>query len=339
MMSLNGIDIASYQAGIDLSIVPCDFVIVKATQGTSYVNPDFNRAINQADQCGKLMGIYHYIGGHGAKAEMDHFCRHFKPWLGKAIPVLDWESIQNNAWRDESYLETCIREFIAMTGVPPIIYASLSVFPWALCSKYNCGTWVAQYANMNDTGYQNNPWNEGAYSCAIRQYSSSGKLNGWSGRLDINKAYMDAEAWHKYANPDGDVAIDPTPAQKSIEQLADEVLADVWGVDPERRQKLLAAGYDADAVQKRVNEKVAVQNFVPAGKYRIVVNGLRIRRTPNGQIVPNVSYNNGDTVILDGTSAVANNIIWGRYIGASSGQYRWIGIRSIDGSDVYARKM
>ena len=31
-MAMNGIDIASYQAGIDLSVVPCDFVIVKATE-------------------------------------------------------------------------------------------------------------------------------------------------------------------------------------------------------------------------------------------------------------------------------------------------------------------
>nr|DAE48302.1 MAG TPA: LysA-like protein [Caudoviricetes sp.] len=27
-MTLRGIDISSYQAGIDLSVVPCDFVIV-----------------------------------------------------------------------------------------------------------------------------------------------------------------------------------------------------------------------------------------------------------------------------------------------------------------------
>ena len=32
-MSLNGIDVASYQAGLNPARVPCDFVIVKATQG------------------------------------------------------------------------------------------------------------------------------------------------------------------------------------------------------------------------------------------------------------------------------------------------------------------
>ena len=43
-MALNGIDISNYQAGINLSVVPCDFVICKATEGTYYVNPDCNRA-------------------------------------------------------------------------------------------------------------------------------------------------------------------------------------------------------------------------------------------------------------------------------------------------------
>jgi len=43
-MGMNGIDISSHQAGINLEIVPCDFVIIKATEGTEYVNPDCDRA-------------------------------------------------------------------------------------------------------------------------------------------------------------------------------------------------------------------------------------------------------------------------------------------------------
>ena len=36
---MNGFDIASYQSGLNIGSVPCDFVIIKATQGTKYVNP------------------------------------------------------------------------------------------------------------------------------------------------------------------------------------------------------------------------------------------------------------------------------------------------------------
>lgn len=51
--------------------------------------------------------------------------------------------------------------------------------------------------------YQTTPWNEGAYSCAIRQYSSVGKLNGYNGHLDLNKAYFDKAQWKKYASKTG----------------------------------------------------------------------------------------------------------------------------------------
>lgn len=43
-------------------------------------------------------------------------------------------------------------------------------------------------------------------------------------------------------------------SQKSIETLAREVIAGKWGNGEERKKRLTAAGYDYDAVQKRVNE-------------------------------------------------------------------------------------
>lgn len=41
---------------------------------------------------------------------------------------------------------------------------------------------------------------------------------------------------------------------KSVDELAKEVITGKWGSGNERRQKLTAAGYDYNAVQKRVNE-------------------------------------------------------------------------------------
>ena len=32
-MALNGIDISNWQSGINLAVVPCDFVVIKATEG------------------------------------------------------------------------------------------------------------------------------------------------------------------------------------------------------------------------------------------------------------------------------------------------------------------
>ena len=43
-------------------------------------------------------------------------------------------------------------------------------------------------------------------------------------------------------------------AAKTVEQLAREVIAGKWGNGAERKRRLSAAGYDAAAVQKRVNQ-------------------------------------------------------------------------------------
>lgn len=197
-MALNGIDVSNWQAGINLNVVPYDFVICKATQGTGYTSPDCVRQVEQAINAGKCVGVYHYISGGNANAEIDFFINSIKNWIGAVMICLDWESNQNSAWGNEAYLEQCIKRVIERTGVPPMVYASASVFPWNVCKKYNCGCWVAQYANNNPTGYQGTPWNEGAYGCAIRQYSSSGRLSGYGGNLDLNKFYGNEKAWDAY---------------------------------------------------------------------------------------------------------------------------------------------
>ena len=55
----------------------------------------------------------------------------------------------------------------------------------------------------------------------------------------------------------GQTAPSPTPpGMKSVDQIADEVIAGQWGNNPQRAQRLRAAGYDATVVQARVNEKL-----------------------------------------------------------------------------------
>lgn len=55
-MALNGIDISNYQRGLDLAKVPCDFVICKATEGTTIVHNTCDPWIQQAIKLGKLWG-------------------------------------------------------------------------------------------------------------------------------------------------------------------------------------------------------------------------------------------------------------------------------------------
>ena len=216
-MSMNGIDVSGWQAGINLAAVPCDFVIIKSTQGTSYVNKDCDRAYQQAKAAGKLLGVYHYFSGGDPYAEAEFFVKNVKGYVGEAILVLDWEGEQNSKFSQGPAVAKPFLDKVAeLTGVRPLIYMSKSVcrqHDWsAVASEY--ALWVAQYADNNTTGYQSKPWTDnkgyGAWnSPVIFQYSSSGRLAGYSGNLDINIAYMDATAWKAYAK--GSKA-SPTPA-------------------------------------------------------------------------------------------------------------------------------
>ena len=254
LMALNGIDIASYQAGLDFSKVPCDFAIIKATQGTGYTNPDCVRAVEQAMSLGKGVGVYHYISGGNAVAEANFFINSILNWIGKVMICLDWELDQNSAWGDESYLEQVINQVIARTGVPPMIYAPASRYNQVaeVAKRHNCGLWIAQYADMNPTGYQNTPWNEGAYTCAIRQYSGSGRLNGWNGDLDLDKFYGSLDDFRKYYGSSSSAPSKPSTSGPSgtTLQLATWTMEGLYGNGADRKKNL---GSRYDEVQNFIN--------------------------------------------------------------------------------------
>lgn len=207
---MQGIDISSYQAGIDLASVPCDFVIVKATQGTGYVNPDCTRAVEQALAAGKLVGVYHYVSGGNATAEAEYFHSVCQGWDARAMWCVDWEAGSNTAWGDLGYLEQLCRRLADLCGRKLMLYASAAAFPWQLCEALGMDSWVAQYANMNATGYQDHPCDEGAYQCDIRQYSATGRLPGWGGDLDLNKSYITAADWAAYTGGADDMQLTDT---------------------------------------------------------------------------------------------------------------------------------
>ena len=309
-MAMQGIDISGWQAGIDLSKVPCDFVIAKATQGVTFVSDSCDTQIQQAISLGKPFGFYHYVDGSGVTSEADFFIDHCAGYFGKGIPCIDWESAQNGAWGNTDYLRQLVQRVIDRTGVKPLIYASEGSFPWDVAQALDCGAWVAQYADNAETGYQDAPWNEETYSCAIRQYSSHGRLDGYSGFLDLDKAYMDADAWAKYVGSASVPAPAPAPARKSNEQVADEVIAGQWGNGDDRRNRLSQAGYDPDAVQAIVNAKLGAS--APAQQTYTVQSGDTLSGIAaqygtswqhlaelNGLADPNVIYP-GQVLTVDG---------------------------------------
>lgn len=268
-MALNGIDVSNWQNGINLATVPSDFVFMKSTQGQSYLSPDFSRQYNQAKGAGKLLGVYHYIDGSGAVGEVTNFVKSIAGKVGEFIPVLDWEPGSNQAWRNEAYLEHVIKAFISSTGVVPMIYSSKGYFPYALAAKYGCPTWVAQYANYDQVnGYQANPWNETNCKCDVRQYTASGRLSGFNGNLDLNKAYLTADQWRAMCGK-GSNSGSSGAVSGSVLELAVGVMRGAYG-NGEARKKALGSRYSE--VQSFINHIASASTEtlakeVIAGKY------------------------------------------------------------------------
>lgn len=207
-MSMNGIDISHWQDGINLNVIPCDFIIVKATQGTKFVDPCCNKFYQAAKRAGKKLGVYHFADGKSSgTAEADHFIQNVKGCIGEAILVLDWEA--DALKKGVSYAKEFLDRVFEVTGVRPLIYMSKSVcreYDWSSVVAANYGLWMAQYANKERTGYKAEPWTDkkgmGAFkSCAIFQYSPAGSLPGYNGNLDLDIAYMTPAAWDRYAKP------------------------------------------------------------------------------------------------------------------------------------------
>lgn len=282
-MTFNGIDISNWQRGIDLSKVPCDFVIAKATEGIGYVDKSCDGFIQQALKLGKKIGFYHFArptANNDPIREADYFYNNCKGYFGKGIPILDWEAENKH---NVAYAKAWLDRVYQRSGVKPVIYMSESVvnaYDWSSVANADYGLWVAKYRD-NNADYNYNMTNAGSrprvkwwkFYC-MWQWTSSGRLNGYNGNIDCNVFYGDRSTWDKYAGKStGTVKPQANPARKTNDQLADEVIAGQWGNGEDRKNRLTQAGYDYNAVQNAVNAKLSkksnyeIAQEVIAGKW------------------------------------------------------------------------
>ena len=282
-MTLNGIDISNWQRGIDISKVPCDFVIAKATEGIGYVDKSCDGFIQQALKLGKKIGFYHFArptANNDAIREADYFYNNCRGYFGKGIPILDWEA-ENK--QNVAYAKAWLDRVYQLSGVKPVIYMSESVvnsYDWSSVANADYGLWVAKYRD-NNPDYNYNMANAGSrprvkwwkFYC-MWQWTSSGRLNGYNGNLDCNVFYGDGTTWDAYVGKStSTVKPQPKPASKTNDQIADEVIAGAWGNGEDRKNRLTQAGYDYNAVQNAVNAKLSkksneeIAREVIAGKW------------------------------------------------------------------------
>lgn len=171
-------------------------VIVKATQGTTYVNPKCNYQYNLAKQKGKLTGLYHYAGGGNPVTEAQYFVNSIKNYVGQSILVLDWEQGENPAWGNTNWARQFVDEVHRLTNVWPLIYVQETALNQVANCASDCGLWIAKYPSMH--------WHSWTVPDMNVNSGAFKQITGWQytgDDRDRSIFYLNKEEWMKLANP------------------------------------------------------------------------------------------------------------------------------------------
>ena len=249
-----GADISAWQDKISVANFKkakasgIDYVLLRVGYtGSSSKSPTidsvFENNYANAISAGLPVGIYYYsLATSTAMAEKEaNFV--VKKLKGKNITYPVYIDMEDNTYQRKCSKATLASvcnifcNIIKNAGYIPGVYASLDWFNNRIGNITAEHTkWVAQY--YKECQYK------GAYD--MWQYTSSEKVDGIASKTDVSWCYKD---FTKAVKP-----TPVTPPKKSVNELAQEVIDGKWGTGDARKKALTEAGYDYNAVQKKVNE-------------------------------------------------------------------------------------
>lgn len=194
----HGVDVSSHQTGIDFSVVPADFVIVKVTEGTWYVNPAWRDQVASALANGKRLALYHFADDDPIDQQIEFFLAHAADYLGRVPLWLDWEAdaVKLGPTAAQAWLDAVA----ARTGTTPGVYLNglgMDSGDWtAVAARYplwyaggpSYSSYGQAYSDpvVPDVDYWGTP--------LVHQYTEDGYLPGWGSHLDLNRL-RDRAAW------------------------------------------------------------------------------------------------------------------------------------------------
>ena len=268
-MSKLGIDVSKHNGNIDWGKVKAagiEFAILRIGYGMYDNQKDiqFENNYRGATNNGIPVGVYLYSYARSvAQAEKEADC--VIRWLnGRKLQLPVYFDIEDKSQQNlgKTTLDNMCKAFcnkIEKAGYWAGIYAN-KYWSTSIISGPELGKrytyWVAQYAGSCTYS--------GPY--AIWQYSSDGKVNGISGRVDMNKMVQNIiQGGSSKPTP----APTPISSKKSNEEIANEVIAGKWGNGNDRKTRLQNAGYDYNTIQKIVNQKLNVKPQPTAVYYTV----------------------------------------------------------------------
>ncbi|MFT8872947.1 MAG: glycoside hydrolase family 25 protein [Sporolactobacillus sp.] len=192
-----GVDISHYQGSIDFTGIRqagVGFVIAKATEGTTYVDPTFAGDIAVANAAGLDTDAYHFLDNttdpNAARAEANHFADVIGTAGLSGYAFVDVESFPTGA--TQSQVTSTVAAFLDQLktrGITKIgVYASYNAFQNLIdvstVKSYGALVWVARY--RGDSTYLGPGMNADLW-----QWTRGGSINGISGSVDTDYSFVD----------------------------------------------------------------------------------------------------------------------------------------------------
>lgn len=274
-----------------------DGVIVKVTQGTSYVWSGAQNALSQSRNAGKLTGAYHFAGDLVGSvtvpgdpvAEADYFLAHYGHVDGEPI-VLDWEPTGFRGDPDAWGYAWCQR-VISRTRVVPMVYLNhfyaASQSQWPRTRSLGCALWAAWYGANTGQPLPGMPSFAPWPPPAMWQYTSLGSRPGVSGPLDLSQFYGSADQWRAYGKG-GQPATTPGGPEMRLARTPDGT---IWAVtdtrvvaltDPNLANDLAAVWGPPVALQSAAGVSGFADQVRGLAEGTLVGYGARIERIDEG---------------------------------------------------------
>lgn len=206
-----GNDISSYQGDPDFNLLVknANFVMIKATEGSDYVNPNFQRDQSEARRVGLARGYYHFARpstGTPPAAEVTHFLNTIGNLQEGEVLALDYEDTYTGDI--VQWCKTFLDTVLALTGVHALIYLNKSLVRnnnWQAVADEGYGLWLACYDNNLITG----AWR----MVDIQQWTNAQVVPGLPGKVDGDYFFGTVEQFKLYGYHKPEVpGLSPSPS-------------------------------------------------------------------------------------------------------------------------------
>jgi len=198
-MGIYGYDVSSYQPNPPTN---ADFMFIKATEGTNYVNPYQSSQAAKARRAGMVVGFYHFLHPGNIVAQANYFVQRCVSQVGDVF-ACDWEQTSSghaSSAEKDLFIRTVQK---LRPGHKVLLYCNTSDWLSRDTSGFaGDGLWPANYNGVPGSVPIRSPW-------LIHQYTSSPLDKNYAPHW-ANRAAMKAWATSSVAKP----APAPKPAPK-----------------------------------------------------------------------------------------------------------------------------